>query len=624
MVAQSQTTLRLSARLLKPAARYEPWRSVLGFLLVLAAAGAGLLQPWPLKLVVDSVLGDHPAPAMLTRLAQSVGSHLPFLNDSRLSLLFVLCLAVLAIQILISALNVLSTYVLVTVGLRLVFRLRCALFDHIQRMSLSFHDATPVGDSLYRVTWDTYCAQTLFNSGVVPALTAVVTLIGIVVVMLSIDWAVTLVALLVGVPLVLLIRWLDIPMTERSLRVHERESDVSSRVQETLSGIRAVQSFGREATESRRFRQEADASLQANLRLTVLQAGSQAIVGLLLAAGLAAVVWIGAKRTLDSTITIGDLVLIISYVGMLYKPLETLAYTAATVQGATAGARRVFAVLDASPEVSDSPRAAALRHRAWGHIVFDHASFRYREGQSVLRDICLDIVPGTTVAFVGASGAGKTTLLNLVLRFYDPTGGRVLLDGYDLRELTLSSVRHATALVLQEPVLFAASVAENIAYARPGASLAEIQAAARAAGADEFIQALADGYQTQIGERGVTLSGGQRQRLSIARAFLKDAPILILDEPTSALDAETEAHLVRTLTELMRGRTTLIAAHRLSTIQHADCIVVLGDGGIVEQGSHDELLQRGGTYQRLHDIQHGVIYERRAGPELAGAPMEEI
>jgi len=584
-----------------------------GLLVLLASSAIALLQPWPLKLIVDAILGNQEPPVFLSNLSMWLSQNVIWPSDTKMGLLLLLCGCVLMIQLLMGTLMVLSTYILVAVGLRMVFRLRCRLFDHLQRLSLAFHDTTAVGDSLYRVTWDTYSVQALFNSGLIPALTASFTLIGIASIMFFLDWLLTIVALAIAIPLVILIQKLDRPMQERTLRAAERESNISTRVQETLSSIRAVQAFGRERAESQRFSDHADASLRARLRLTVLQAWSQAMVGILLAGGTAAVVWVAGQRVLQGMLTVGDVVLLVSYLAMLYQPLQTLALTAATVQGAVAGARRVFSILDATPEVMDKAEALPLPARTSGPIVFDHVSFAYNGGKHVLKDVCLEIAPGQTVALVGPSGAGKTTIANLFMRFYDPKEGRILLNGIDVRSLTLESLRQNMALVLQEPVLFSANIHENIAYGCPEATNERIEAAARAAGAHDFIQALPQGYATQIGERGVALSGGQRQRLSIARAFLKDAPILILDEPTSALDSATEQQVLEALKRLMENRTTLIIAHRLSTVRHADQIVVVQNGKIVEIGTHPELVRLGGQYARLYctqvEIQSGVPSE---------------
>lgn len=581
-----------------------PW-IVVGVLVLLASSAIALLQPWPLKLVVDTILGSQAPPTLLSDLSILLSQYVSWPADTKMGLLLLLCFCVLLIQLLMGLLMVLSTYILVSVGLRMVFRLRCRLFDHLQRLSLAFHDTTAVGDSLYRMTWDTYCVQSLFNSGVIPALTASFTLLGIASIMFVLDWLLTIVALSIGVPLVILIRKLDRPMKDRTLRAAERESNISTRVQETLSSIRAVQAFGREGAESQRFSTHANASLLAKLRLTVLQAWSQAMVGLLLAGGTAAVVWIAGQRVLQGMLTVGDVVLLVSYLAMLYQPLQTLALTAATVQSAAASARRVFSILDAIPEVMDKAGAIPLPARTPGPIVFDHVTFAYDKGKPVLKDVCLEIAPGQTVALVGPSGAGKTTIANLFMRFYDPIEGQIRLNGVDLRSLTLKSLRQNMALVLQEPVLFSSTIRENIAYGCPEATSERIEAAAQDAGAHDFIQALPQGYETQIGERGVSLSGGQRQRLSIARAFLKDAPILILDEPTSALDSATEQQVLEALKRLMKDRTTLIIAHRLSTVRHADQIVVVQDGKIAEAGSHEQLLIAGELYTDLYYLQTG-------------------
>jgi ATP-binding cassette subfamily B protein len=584
------STLRAGLRLFALALHGQGARVAGGLALLVGSTAAALLQPWPLKLVIDSVLGGEPPPPGLAL-------------GSKTALLGVLVTVMVGLQILVGALAMLGTNLVIRAALHMVFRLRCAVFEHLQKLSLSFHDTTKVGDSLYRVAWDTYAVQTLLNNAIVPATTATLTLVGIALVMALRDWRVTVAALAIAVPLVVLIRRLDRPMTRYSLRVHERESDVSSRVQETLTAIRAVQSFAREPLERERFERQAAASLHANLHLTLLQTGSQMVVSLLMAVGTAAVVWLAGRRALEGVLTPGDVVLLAAYLVMLYKPLETLAYTAVAVQGAAAGARRVLALLDVRPDVTDAAGAVPLPGRAVGGLVFEQVTFAYGTGGPALRDVSLEVRPGEIVAIVGASGAGKTTLASLLVRFYDPQAGRITLDGLDLRSLTLRSLRENVALVLQDPIVFGASIRENIAYGRPDATAEEVERAARAANAHEFVAGLPQGYDTVVGERGVTLSGGQRQRIAIARAFVKDAPVLILDEPTSALDAENERAILDALARLMKGRTTLIIAHRLSTVRPAGRIVVLQDGAVVEEGTHGELLARRAAYARLHALQ---------------------
>jgi ATP-binding cassette subfamily B protein/subfamily B ATP-binding cassette protein MsbA len=608
-------TLRVTTHLLRKFIPGETRYVLFGLLLVLGASGTALLQPWPLKLVLDSVIGHDQLPGVISSALRNFELGSLDSIDSKFRLLLLLCLGLLFIELLLGAFNVSSAYLLNSVALRLVFKLRCALFDHVQRQSLAFHDSTAVGDSLYRITWDSYCIQAIFSEGLVPGVTAAAILSGIGLVMISRDWRLALAAVSVAVPLLFLIRKLDKPMTEQSTRLHEFESEVSTRVEETLVGIRAVQAYGREQFESERFRIKAGASLQANLRLIVVQTASQALAGLLLAAGTATVIWIGARGVLRGRITPGDLVLLAAYLAMVFKPLETLAYTAGAVQSAAAGCRRVLTILDSIPEISEAKGACSLPSRAIGDILFENLSFAYHPTMPVLDEINLRIPAHSSLALVGHSGTGKTTLASLLLRFYDPIKGRILLDGHDLRTLTLASLRQSIALVTQEPVLFAASIRENIAYGRPEASQAEIEASAQAAGAHEFIRCLPEGYETQLGERGATLSSGQRQRLAIARAFLKDAPILILDEPTSALDVETEEALLQALERLMKGRTTLIIAHRLSTVRCADRIVVLQAGRIQESGSHQELIARGELYARMCQLQVGEAEPNAASLE---------
>ena len=513
---------RTAARLLRLCMGGEVRTAIAGLLLMLSGSVLALLQPWPLKFIMNVVATKSSPPAFLIATQRFVGHLIP-IGENKMGLIGLLCLALLLISLGSAAITVVSTWLLISSGLRMVFKLRCRVFEHIQRLPLSFHDATTVGDSLYRITWDTYAVQSLFNEGLVPGISSVVTLLGIAVVMVGQDWSIAVVALIIGCVLLLLVRRLEKPTTELSTRVHENESRVSTRVEQTLGGIRAVQAFGREAHESTRFANQARESLKANLRLTILQTASQSGVAVLFACGTAAVIWMTARRVIAGELSPGDIVLMVGYTALLFKPLETLSYTASSIQGSVAGAHRVFEILDKKSSISDSPTAAELKNPVRGKIEFDHVSFGYQPEQSVLRDVCLTIPAGSSVAMVGPSGAGKTTLAGLILRFYDPQKGRILLDGCDLREITLESLRQHIAIVPQEPVLFDVSIQENIAYSRPNATEQDVHAAARAAGAWDFIQALPKGFDTPIGERGVMLSGGQRQRLSLARAFLKDA-----------------------------------------------------------------------------------------------------
>jgi ATP-binding cassette subfamily B protein/subfamily B ATP-binding cassette protein MsbA len=427
----------------------------------------------------------------------------------------------------------------------------------------------------------------------------VITLIGTFLIMLRLDWQLTMVSLAI-VPLVVGAIYLFAHRIRReSTSIQELESAVLAQAQEGLSSIRMVHAFGREEFEVRQFQQQARQSLQANLRLTLTNVNSALVISTLMVVGTAAMYYIGSLHVLGGTLTLGSLLVFSAYLLMLYQPLESLTYTTWAMEGATAGAKRCFEVLDREDDVRDSPNAVSISS-AKGAIAFQSVNFGYGGDRHVLRDIDLRIDPNQIVGLVGGTGAGKSTLMSLVPRFYDTSTGFVMLDERDVREITKKSLRAQIAIVLQDTLLFSTTVRENIAYGRPDATEEEIVEAARRAQADEFIRQMPDGYASPVGERGGHLSVGQRQRIGIARAFLKNAPILLLDEPTSALDPTTEAAIMETIQELMRGRTTLIATHRLATIHGLDQIIVLEHGRLVEKGRGPELIARGGIYAKLY------------------------
>ncbi|MDQ3815994.1 MAG: ABC transporter ATP-binding protein/permease [Armatimonadota bacterium] len=601
------SSLNHYARLLHYAARH--WAGwVLIIAVTLLSTGCAVLQPWPLKILVDHVLGQQPMPAELAHGA----AYLP-VTDNPLGLLTWVVLAGLGIFVLNGAVSVVLTWAWVRVGQRMVYDLADDLFARIQRRSLLFHSRNAVGDSMGRIMEDSWCLHTvvatlLFNPGY-----AVITIAGMVALMTRLNFELTMIALAVAPVMV----WSSF-LFGRSLKTaakqqREAESRLQAHVQQTLAGFMVVQACAQEERESRRLRRFANAVIIAHQRSVVTTNFQKLGSGLCTSLGTAAVLWVGARLVFSGHLSIGSLLLFLSYLVALQTQMKAFTGMHSALQSAGASIDRVFEVLQPEQDVPDPPNAPALPP-VRGHIRFENVTFGYEPDYPVLRDVSLEVQPGQTVAIVGPTGAGKSTLVSLVPRFFDPWQGRVTVDGHDLRQVRLRSVRSQASLVLQEPCLFYFTIAENNANGRHDDNRAEIEAAARAANAHDFIERLPEGYDTVLGERGTTLSGGERQRLAIARALLKDAPVLILDEPTSALDAKTERLLLEALERLKQGRTTFIIAHRLSTIRGADQIVVLKDGAIIETGTHAELLARNGLYSRLHRIQAGQrrrSFERR-------------
>ncbi|HXI71490.1 MAG TPA: ABC transporter ATP-binding protein [Verrucomicrobiae bacterium] len=551
------------------------WPNIAGlFALSLLATPLTLLNPLPLKIVVDSVLGAHELPAWLAWVFPA-GTHR---TDFIVLAVVAGTLVVIALlkQVLDLAFALLRSYT----GEKLVLAFRAKLFRHTQGLSLSYHDTTGTADSTYRIQYDAPAIQWITIDAFIPLVSSLLTLVAMLVVMARIDWALALVALAVAPVLYIVSQIYARRLKLRWREAKDLESSMLSVVQEVLGSVRVVKAFAQEDREQERYVASAGKNLRQQLKLALTGGSFGLIIGVAMAAGTATVLFLAARHVQAGRITLGDLILVMSYLALLYTPLQMVSKSAASLQGSLVSAERAFQLLDEMPEVVEKPDARPLA-RAHGAVAFENVSFGYNAERPALRDISFAVAAGSRVGIAGTTGAGKSTLVSLLLRLYDPAGGKISLDDVDLRDIKLRDLRNQFAIVLQEPVLFSSSIAENIAYARPDATEAEIITAAQAANAHDFISRLPQAYKTEVGERGVQLSGGERQRISLARAFLKDAPILILDEPTSSVDVKTEAVIMEAMERLMRGRTTFMIAHRLTTLDICDVRIQLEHGRIV-------------------------------------------
>lgn len=572
----------------------RPYRALLAAstALVVFAAAFSLLEPWPLALLIDTVLTDAPMPTLLA-----------WLPDGQGALILIAVLGGLLVTAASSGIAIVTNYVTTKLDQRMVLDFRSDLFAHVQRLSMDFHDTRRTGEFMANIN-NRASSLGAIVVAVPPMLQSALTLVGMFAVMYRLDAQLAVLSLTVVPLLYYSTAYYGNRVTPELRKVRGLEGRSLNIVHEAVQMIRVIVAFGRERHEFERFRTQGQQAVDARVKLTVRQTVFSLGVNLITAAGTAVVLGFGAYAVLRRGLTVGELLVVMSYVAAVYKPLEEISTTITGMQEKLVALEGAFEVLDTEPAVVSPPDGHVVA-RSRGHIVFEDVSFSYPTRPGTLENISLEVTPGQVVGVVGQTGAGKTTLLSLIPRFVDPEAGRILLDGVDLRDYDLESLRNQFALVLQEPLLFTGSILDNIRYGRLDATRDEVRQAARDANAHDFIRALPRKYGTRLGERGAQVSGGERQRISVARAFLKDAPILLLDEPTSSIDSRTEKQILVALRRLMQGRTTIMVAHRLSTIRDADVILVVADGCIVEHGSHDELIARDGVYREMWEVQLG-------------------
>lgn len=574
----------------------------LGLLAALGEGVANLLDPWPLKIVLDNVLRDQPVHGWLSRfMLSNVG------RDSSAILKFAV-LAVFFIAVADALCSYAEKYLTTSVGQWVMHDLRRTLYSHIQRLSLAYHDQKQTGDLISRITSDIDAIQNFIATGLLGVVVDGLTLLGMVAVMFHINWRFTLVALSVAPVLFAIVFSYTRRIKKATREVRKKEGEMVSIVQEVLSSIHVVRAFGREDYEQRRLEEQSLEGVEAALHARSLKARLSPLVQIIVAVGTCLVVWFGAKMVLEGALSVGSLIIFIFYLEKMYKPMQDFSKMTDTYSRAAAGYERIREVLETDNQIKDI-RGAIVAPRFKGKIEFEHVSFAYELDSPVLKDVSFAIEPGRVAALVGPTGAGKTTIISLIARFYEPDSGSVKIDSIDVRRFRQKSLRGQISFVLQDTLLFHAPIWQNIGYGKPEASRAELLRAAELANAHEFIEKLPEGYNTIVGERGATLSGGQRQRIAIARAIIRNTPILILDEPSSGLDAASEKMVFEALDRLMEGRTSIVIAHRLSTIRRADVIFVVKDGRIVENGKHDELVKLGGVYAKFYEIQFHSLEE---------------
>jgi subfamily B ATP-binding cassette protein MsbA len=593
---------RLVLEMLRP---YRGWLIIV-FLAMLVEIAMSLAAPWPLKLVLDDALGSHHLPAWLDWAHDyGIGRH-------TLGVALFAGIATLVIAVIGAIATYIDNYYSTSVGQWVANDLRIRIYAHLHRLSLRYYDKAKTGALMSTITTDVTTLQNFASSSTLDILLDLITIVFMIGLMFWLDWDFTLIALGITPFLIVFVFHFKRAVKEVTRTVRQRQSEIVAVVQQGLGQVRAVTAFGRQDLELARLEAASHATVEAAMKARQVKSLLSPVVSIVVAFCTAIVLWKGTSLIVAGTMTAGALTVYLAYLAQFFKPVKDLASMTSAIAQTTVALERIQNILAADDVIVEKP-GAVDPGRAKGAITFENVAFAYSEEASVLRDVSLHIEPGQIVGVVGPTGSGKSTVLSLIPRFYDATSGRVLIDGVDVTDYKLSALRAQVGFVLQETVLFRGTIRENIAYGRPGATDDEIVAAAKIANADEFITRMPHGYDSMVGERGDTLSGGQRQRIGIARAVVRNSPIMILDEPTAALDPESEALVIEALRRLMQGRTVIMIAHRLSTIRDADKIIVLKDGVVAEQGSNDELIAQGGIYAELVKIQQRVVNEQSVG-----------